>query len=920
MCWSRHAARESTAMTTPDPIAPPASGDTTARRRLRWWMVAAPVVVLVGVGALVVSAQGTDGSEASAAPPPRFVDGTADSGVDHAYTGDFDFFVGGGVAAFDCDDDGFPDLYFAGGSSPAALYRNASSTGGTLQFEAVASPVTDLTAVTGAYPIDIDSDGHLDLVVLRHGENQVLRGLGDCRFEPATTRSASTAATTGRRRSAPPGRATTSCRRSRSAPTSKTTGRPAATVSLVRPDGEGYGPPIALTPGYCTLSMLFSDWSRTGPARPASRQRSALLHRRQRAAVGDRPGEPPRLYTESDGWRPLQVWGMGLASRDLTGDRLPEVFITSQGDNKLQSLDSGPASPTYGDIALRARRDGAAPLHRRRCPPVDRMAPRVRRRQQRRPRRSLRVEGQRRRPDRPCTATRTTCSSASPTERSSKAPRRLASSPSRALGARRSSTSTSTGCSIWSWSTGRPPLLWRNVGAVMARRRTDGPLARDRTRPTRPERRCHRCVGRGRNRGGDDRSGGNVGAGHVGGKAGWIHAGLGAADSAKVRVTWPDGEVGDWVEVDADQFVTIGGRPTHGLITGCAQFSAQSLEAVITCAGSSSNALKANSAAPTVTECGPRSRSDHCDITPRGSVAALRQFVVEHARICGRIRANNPPSTTMSGSHTLMSPAIPIASHRASSARACNADGSSAAARSRSSSTAAPPPSGSSPARSSSADSPTSVSQQPIDPQRHRRPSGLTGKCPISPAKPWWPPIGRPPRRCRRRRRPHPTRTPCGQSRTGPETGFGQCAEVGVVADRDRQMVGRATDASASASATSIQPRFGAATTRPSMSRTSPGTDTPQPTRRRPAGGGAVVELFEQHRDVGKRRVGGDAVPRPCGPDTADDRTVEATIATPISSTKISIASAPTDRRRSARPARDGPDDHLTPMAPRSRA
>ncbi len=37
----------------------------------------------------------------------------------------------------------------------------------------------------GAYPIDIDGDGLTDLAVLRDGENVLLRGLGDCRFERA---------------------------------------------------------------------------------------------------------------------------------------------------------------------------------------------------------------------------------------------------------------------------------------------------------------------------------------------------------------------------------------------------------------------------------------------------------------------------------------------------------------------------------------------------------------------------------------------------------------------------------------------------------------------------------------------------------------------------------------------------------------
>ena len=76
-------------------------------------------------------------------------------------------------------------MYLAGGSDPAALYRNESPVGGAFRFSQLADPTTDLTRVTGAYPIDIDGDGSTDLAVLRVGENVLLRGLGDCRFERA---------------------------------------------------------------------------------------------------------------------------------------------------------------------------------------------------------------------------------------------------------------------------------------------------------------------------------------------------------------------------------------------------------------------------------------------------------------------------------------------------------------------------------------------------------------------------------------------------------------------------------------------------------------------------------------------------------------------------------------------------------------
>ena len=48
-----------------------------------------------------------------------------------------------------------------------------------------------------------------------------------------------------------------------------------------------------------------------------------------------------------------------------------------------------------------------------------------------------------------------------------------------------------------------------------------------------------------------------VGGGHVGGQLVPIHVGLGPATAARVRVTWPDGEVGPWVDVKADEVVSI---------------------------------------------------------------------------------------------------------------------------------------------------------------------------------------------------------------------------------------------------------------------------------------------------------------------------------------------------------------------------
>ena len=115
---------------------------------------------------------------------PSFVEETASAGIDSVYAGEWEYMVGGGAATFDCNADGFADMLLAGGTSPAKFYRNTSTKGGALHFESQTSGL-ELDKVGGVYPVDVDSDGNTDLVLLRVGENVVMRGLGDCRFERA---------------------------------------------------------------------------------------------------------------------------------------------------------------------------------------------------------------------------------------------------------------------------------------------------------------------------------------------------------------------------------------------------------------------------------------------------------------------------------------------------------------------------------------------------------------------------------------------------------------------------------------------------------------------------------------------------------------------------------------------------------------
>jgi hypothetical protein len=289
--------------------------------------------------------------------PPRFANETARAGIEHRYEGGWEFFVGGGVATFDCDGDGRPDLYFAGGSAPASLYRNTSALGGALSFVELDRPALAVKDATGAYPLDIDSDGHLDLAVLRVGENVLFRGLGGCRFERANEAwgfDGGDAWTTAFSARWDKGRAWPTLVFANYVDRAKP-GAPFGTChanDLIRPGaGPGFSPPEPLAPGYCALSALFSDWRRDGsPDLWLSNDRQ--YHRGgQEQLWRIPPSGKPRPYTADEGWRKLTIWGMGIATYDVNGNGIPEYFLTSMGDNKLRTLAPGAQTPTYEDEA-----------------------------------------------------------------------------------------------------------------------------------------------------------------------------------------------------------------------------------------------------------------------------------------------------------------------------------------------------------------------------------------------------------------------------------------------------------------------------------------------------------------------------------------------------------------------------------------
>jgi hypothetical protein len=528
-----------------------------------------PLVALVAIlaGAFALgSLTVIDPGRAGALGPPRFVDETASAGIDHVYGGD-EFFVGGGVAVFDCTGDAAPEVFVAGGSQSAALFRNDSSPGEALQFTRLPSPDTDLRDMTGAYPIDINGDAATDLVVLRRGGNVLLHGMGDCRFEASNDAwgfdggdawSTSFSAVWEGEAILP----TLAIGNYLSMDADPASGRVScADNQLIRPEAVAghYPPPIALSPGWCALSILFSDWDRSGRADLRVSNDRHYYRGGEEQLWRMEAGMAPRLYAADDGWVGMQIWGMGIASYDLTDDGYPEYYLTSQGDNKLQTLAAGAGQPRYADIALRRGVTATRPFAGDETLPSTAWHPEFEDVNndgmidlfvakgnvnlmpdfaQRDP--SNLLLGQ------PDGTFREAADAAGIL------------SFDRGRGAALADFNRDGLLDLIEVNYGAPVRLWRNVGSGDAA--TPGPMGNWAAIQLMQPNPNHAGIGSWIEvRVGDrvQRREVTIGGGHAGGKFGWTHFGLGSADRAEIRIQWPDGETGDWLTLAANEFAMI---------------------------------------------------------------------------------------------------------------------------------------------------------------------------------------------------------------------------------------------------------------------------------------------------------------------------------------------------------------------------
>ena len=247
---------------------------------------------------------------------------------------------------------------------------------------------------------------------------------------------------------------------------------------------------------------------------------------------------------------------MGIGSYDITGDGYPEVYLTSQSDNRLQTLLSGPAQPTYRDIGLKRGVIAAQPFTGGDALPST----------------AWHAEFQDVNDDGYIDLFVSKGNVSEQPDHAMKDPSNLfigqpdGTFVEGAEAAGVLSFARGRGASLTDFNLdGLPDLvevnyldkvgLWRNVGSGDAAKPAPMGhwLALKANQPG-PNRDAIGAWLEVRTGDTTQRRELTVGGGHAGGQLGWTHVGLGTADRAQVRVLWPDGEAGPWLDARADTF------------------------------------------------------------------------------------------------------------------------------------------------------------------------------------------------------------------------------------------------------------------------------------------------------------------------------------------------------------------------------
>jgi len=161
-----------------------------------------PAAALLGVMGMLatVTSQAPSGGTAGT---PRYVDVADAAGLTfvhrHSPTSEKHYpeSVPGGVAVFDYNADGRPDIFFSNGAEVPGLTKNGDPYANRLYRNDGGMKFTDVTAAAGvtgvgyamgAAAADYDNDGHVDLFVAGVARNQLLHNRGDGTFEDVTDR------------------------------------------------------------------------------------------------------------------------------------------------------------------------------------------------------------------------------------------------------------------------------------------------------------------------------------------------------------------------------------------------------------------------------------------------------------------------------------------------------------------------------------------------------------------------------------------------------------------------------------------------------------------------------------------------------------------------------------------------------------